>query len=690
MGLRELPIKISYRSKGFDNILDAFIIPAFKQSSVYKRSVGFFSSSVFELTGEGVREFVEHGGSIQLICSPELSEKDLEAIKLGYQLKETVVDRAVNSDLEKAFEPLGNDCLILLAELILRDVLNIKLVDVDDSYGIYHDKIGIFIDSEGDKVLFVGSPNESKNAYMGNYEKIRLSVSWKEGDIDRIKDDEDEFDAIWNGLNPFINTKKLNDAVIRKLQEEAGKRSLDLPKRKDEPIKLRDYQKEAIAAWKRNNNKGFYVMATGTGKTWTAIYTANEIIKKENILLVICAPYKHLVKQWYEDVHKIYPNFPTILISSENASWQDQLLEALMDSRYNDEKTVIAISTIKSFDTEKFERIVRKSKMKRMLIVDEAHRFKKLSDMTKRLYAYMLGLSATPASRKNDEFAEQLLSYFGGEVYDLPIEYAIDKGYLVHYNYHPIYVEATENDEAQFDYYTRMMSFCFKNNICIDVENLAKYKRARLRVISGAEEKISRIKWILSHIMEKDHFIVYCGDGRIYDEVDDEGNALRHIQYIKNILTESGYKVCQFTASEKMNERMRIVESFNKGMIDTMVAIRCLDEGINIPSIEGALLLSSNDDYREFVQRRGRILRTYYNMYTEKRKRMANIYDVIVLPSNSSHSFALIELRRFYEYARLASNYEECMDELNTLMARYGIDQDEFQNMDDLEADLDE
>lgn len=247
MGLRELPIKISYRSKGSDNILDAFIIPAFKQSVVYKRSVGFFSSSVFELTGEGVREFAEHGGSIQLICSPELSEKDIEAIRLGYQLKEAVVEQAVCADMEKVFEMLEDGSLCLLAELIVKDILNIKLVDVDDTYGIYHDKIGIFVDSIGDKVLFVGSPNESKNAYMGNYEKIRLSVSWREGDTDRIEDDEEEFDSIWNGLNPFIKRKELNDAVIRKLQEVAGKRNLNLLKGKDEPISLRDYQKEAIA-----------------------------------------------------------------------------------------------------------------------------------------------------------------------------------------------------------------------------------------------------------------------------------------------------------------------------------------------------------------------------------------------------------------------------------------------------------
>ena len=687
MGLKNLPIRISYRSKGENNILDSFIIPAFNISKIYKRSVGFFSSSVFELIGEGVKNFAANGGSIQIICSPELSEEDVEAIKLGYQLKDAIVHNVFIGDLRKALADLSDDKLSFLAELIERDILNIKLVDVDDIFGIYHDKIGLFEDFEGEKVLFVGSPNESKNAYLQNYEKIRLSMSWKTGDQERIDDDEEEFDSIWGGSNPFVKRKDITEAVIKEIKEQIEQKK-SISNENNQLIKLRDYQNEAIAAWCENNNMGFYVMATGTGKTWTAIYTALTIIKNESILLVICAPYKHLVKQWFEDVHKVLGEYITVMVSSENPDWQNELTDAIMDSKYNKKKTVIAISTIKSFYSEKFEKIAIKAKMNRMLIVDEAHRFKKLSSTTKRLYSYMLGLSATPSNKKNNEFGRELLDYFGGKVYDLPIEYAIEKGYLVHYNYHPIYVEATLEEEQKFDYYTKLMSSCFRNNNCIDVESLAKYKRARLRVISMAEEKINKIEWILSQVQEEEHFIVYCGDGRLYNNDLDEG--IRHIQFIKNKLTDNGYKVSQFTASEKMDERMQIVESFNKGMIDAMVAIRCLDEGINIPSIEGALLLSSNDDYREFVQRRGRILRTYYNIYTEKEKKIANIYDVIVLPNDYSKTFALIELRRFYEYARLAINQDKCLRELSDLLIRYGINIDEFKDVEDAEDELDE
>lgn len=687
MGLRNVPMKISYRSKGVDNVLDTFIIPAFKESNIYKRSVGFFSSSVFELTGNGVAAFVDNGGEIQLICSPELSDEDIEAINIGYEMKDALARNIFMNDLEEALNALDNENLIFLARMIEKDVLNIKLVDVDDDFGIYHDKIGIFGDTEGERVLFVGSPNESKGAYKSNYEKIRLSMSWKEGDLERIQDDEEEFDSIWNGTNPYLTRTDITEVVGKKVKEKVKERNITIKENQGQ-IVLRDYQKNAIDAWIENGKTGFYVMATGTGKTWTAIYTAKTVVDEESILLVICAPYKHLVKQWKEDVQKVFPKYPIIMISSENSSWQEELADAILDSKYNNHEPVIAISTIKSFESEKFEKIAKKTSMKRMLIVDEAHRFKNLSNTISRLYSYMLGLSATPSSRKNEEFGQLLVDYFGGEVYNLPIEYAIDKGYLVKYNYHPIYIDATEEDEDKFDYYTKLMSSCFKNNVCIDVENLAKYKRSRLRVISMAEEKTNKIEWILSQVAEKDHFIVYCGDGKLYEQNAEEG--IRHIQFIKNVLTDSGYKVSQFTASENMEERMQRVEAFNKGMIDTMVAIRCLDEGINIPSIEGALLLSSNDDYREFVQRRGRILRTYYNEITGRNKEIANIYDVIVLPSDKSKSFASIELRRFYEYARLAENRDECKREFNDLLIRYEIELEQLIDMEDMEDELDE
>lgn len=689
MALKDLNIKISYTSQGEGDILKDFLIPSLKEAVIYKRSVGFFSSSVFELLGVGLKQFINNGGIIKIICSSEMSKEDLEAIQLGYALKKAKSYKLFEDDFNKTIEDLDNENLIQMVNLISNGQMNVIVVDVKKSKGMYHDKIGILEDVEKNKVLFIGSPNESLSAYVHNYEKIRVSVSWNKGDIPRIEDDEREFEGIWNGANKYVHHIDYTYIIMEKLKEEAQKRNIKLPlsKKEKEPVELRDYQKEAIANWVANDCRGFYVMATGTGKTWTAIYSALSVIKCKPILLVICAPYKHLVRQWYEDVHKVLPENTIVMISSENCNWEDQLLDAVLNIKYRKKTTLIAISTIKSFNTKKFSRIVNKATVEKMLIVDEAHRFKNLNDEIKDNYRYMLGLSATPFKRKQDRFGQELMDYFGGQVYNLPLEYAIDNNYLVHYNYYPIYVNATESEERSFERYTNLMASCFKNNVCIDVENFAKYKRSRLRIISMAQEKIDRIHWILSHVREDDHFIIYCGDGRLFEE--QRGEEVRHIQYVKDILTNMEYRVNQFTAEENIKERMQVVNSFNKGMIDALVAIRCLDEGINIPSIKGALILSSNDDYREFVQRRGRILRTYTNEYTGEKKTIANIYDVIVLPSVNV-SFAQIELRRFFEYARLADNVSYCMHELKDLLTRYNLVLEDVMDFEENEGELDE
>lgn len=686
MALKDLQISISYKSKGENNILDDFLIPAYRQSNLYKRSVGFFSSSVFELTGKAVSDFADRGGKIQLICSPDLSKEDIEAINLGRELKKEVYQNCLAKDIENCLNELEIERLVLLAKLVATGALEVKVVDLQESNGIYHDKIGIFVDDNNDKVLFVGSANETKYGILQNYEKIRISMSWNgSGDLAKIEDDELEFDEIWEGNNKYLVYCDLNKLIESKVSEVASRRKINLPER--QPIKLRPYQEEAIQKWLDNEKNGFYEMATGTGKTWTAIYTAKKVLDEENTLLVICAPYKHLVRQWYEDVIKVFKNYPTVMVSSENTAWSEELANAIMQSKYGKKTSIIVISTIKSFFSERFSTLINKSDLTKMLIVDEAHRFRNLSESIKKQFCYKLGLSATPAKNAKDEFAKELTEYFGGVVYRLTIETAIEKGHLVHYKYYPIFVNATDQEEEQFKYYTKRMLGCFKKGVCVKRDEFVKQKRARLRVIGMAQEKREKFNEIMSCMKEKDHFIVYCGDGKIYEKADD---GLRHIQDVKNKLTEMNYKCSQFTASENISERMNIVKNFNKGMIDCIVAIRCLDEGINIPSIEGALILTSNDDYREFVQRRGRILRTYYNQFKEENKKTANIYDVIVLPSEDTEKIAEIELRRMYEYMRLADNCDELKPKLNELMSKYGLESSIFSTFGDEEDDLDE
>ena len=681
MSYKDIKIQKSYISCGDDNIATAFVTPMLKQAKVYKRSVGYFSSGVFETITDGIVSLARNGGNIRLIASPKLSEDDIEAIKLGYEKKEHVAANAFTDMFLSELEEMKDANLSLLVDLIANEILDIKIA-VANSIGDYHDKLGIFIDENDNKVAFFGSSNSSVNGYKNNYEKIRTARSWVEGEDLRVKDEEEEFDSLWNGSNPYVSTYDYKESARKNVLEVIDRRVQR--KRASSAIKLRDYQEEAIAAWKANNYKGFYVMATGTGKTWTAIFSAKELLKEHKSTIVICAPYKHLVKQWEEDVRTIFSDAKIILVSSENPGWDNQISQEIIRKKYNKDNQIIIISTIASFNMERFKRAIGKSSDSKLLIVDEAHRFTDRSDELKNQYEYMLGLSATPFSGSSSEKGKLLMDFFGGQVFNLPIETALERGFLVKYNYHPVYVTATEDEEKKFNVFSRQIASCFINGVCINPDLLVRALRNRLRVISMAEQKIYNIDKFIKDIPDRDHFVVYCGDGKLFD--DSTGEEIRHIQAVKRALTKSDYRSSQFTAKENMKERISLVDAFNNGEISALAAIRCLDEGINIPSIKTALILSSNDDYREFVQRRGRILRTF------KDKEYADIYDVIVLPSSDMQAWAKIELRRFYEYARLADNWNDLKREFDAKLEDYNLSIDDINiyEYEEQEVELDE
>lgn len=685
MNFLNLDLQRSYISCGDHSIAPAFIVPALKCAKSYRRSVGFFSSGVLEPVMDGVVALARNHGTIQLIASPKLSQEDITAITTGYAAREQIIENAFIKDFNDTIRELNDEKLQLLATLIARGTLDIQIV-VTKKLGIYHDKLGLLEDNDGNIIAFFGSANSSENAYVNNYEKIRLARSWVSGEDETVADEREEFERLWNGQNEFVETHKYMDSVkkcILKVIEERKDETQNSGS-KTTGIKLRDYQEKAIEAWKNNGYHGFYVMATGTGKTWTAIYSAKELIKEHSAFIVICAPYKHLVKQWAEDVGKAFPEASIILVSSENPGWDNQIKQQIIGQKFNPEKQIIVISTIASFKMDRFFAAIGKSKEDKLLIVDEAHRFTERTDTIAKCFKYMLGLSATPYSGSSAVQGLELMRYFGGQVFSLPIEEALDRKYLVPYYYHPIYVYANADEEKRFQHHTHLILSCYRNNKLVNPDLLVKSLRNRLRVISMVEEKQTQLDRILSEIKENDHFVVYCGDGHLFDP--STGDDLRHIQSVKRVLKGHGYKASQFTAKENMADRMQLVDSFNKGEIDALAAIRCLDEGINIPSIKSALILSSNDDYREFVQRRGRILRTYQG------KAAAHIYDVIALPTAELSTWAKIELRRFNEYARLALNWQDLLPELDSYLIHYGLSYDDIDVYDyeNMEVELDE
>lgn len=681
MNFKDIDIRISYISCGDENIADSFLVPALRCTKLYKRSVGFFSSGVFEPIIDGIVTLARNGGHIQLIASPKLNASDVVAIEEGYRKREEIIEDAFSRDFVDSIEGLDDDQLNLLVALIAQGTLDIQIA-VTKTIGDYHDKLGIMEDFDGNTIVFYGSANSSLNGYKDNYEKIRIVKSWIDSQVESVEDEKKEFDALWNHLNPYVTVYSYKESASKEILQVIQNRKERHSKTQEEPITLRSYQEEAIDAWVDNGYQGFYVMATGTGKTWTSIFAAKKLIEKYAAMIVICAPYKHLVKQWSEDIERAFPGAKLILVSGENPNWETQITQEIIRKKYNPQNQIIIISTIASFDTERFEKTISKSAEDKLLIVDEAHRFTAMNDGVKNTYKYLLGLSATPFSGSSAQKGLDLMRFFGGQVFNLPIEDALGK-FLVNYHYYPIFVRATLDEEERFRYHSKKIISCFKNNVCINKDLLVKSVRNRLRVISMAEEKQTSIHSIIGQVNDHDHVVVYCGDGKLFDN---ESGEIRHIRFVKGILDELGYKPSQFTAKENMQERMNLVDQFNKGNITALAAIRCLDEGINIPSIKSALILSSNDDYREFVQRRGRILRQFGD------KKYADIYDVIVLPSYELTTWAKIELRRFLEYAHLSLNWAELEPVLNGLLNDYGltIEDIDVYDYEEVEEPLDE
>lgn len=688
MNFKDFDINISYKSVGEDSFSE-IINPLLSCSKIYKRSVGFFSSSALNFIGDGILTMAKNGGHIYLATSPKLSEDDIFAIQQGYDARDIVKNQFIK-EVKNTLLDLSDDNAKILYLLIKEEIVDIKIVLKQG--GMYHDKLAILEDFSGNTIACVGSNNESANGYNSNYEKIRVYKSWLDYD-GRIHDETSEFNSIWNNENEELQVYDFMEAFKSELIEKVE--HTGVYSRKKNKYKMRPYQEEAKTNWNNNNHTGFFVMATGTGKTITSLYTIKDLVTEEKVFTVIAVPYKHLVSQWAEDAKEFFPDAHIVCVHGEIKDAETKIYASYLSSK-SSYKPLIIITTIKSFFLKKYVNLYDKIEYKKLLIVDEAHNFyNSLSDELSAKYVYKLGLSATPVFGTDEEKTKILLNWFGGKVIDFPIEKAIGK-YLVNYEYHPIFVYATEEDETKFAKYTQMMLSAFdsKSGKIIDEEKFTIGYRGRLKAISMAEEKLENISKIFNEIEDKDHTIIYCSDGKVNTEQEE----IRHLEHVLSLINNSilplgpSVKASKFTATEDINTRLQLIDNFNKGKINYLVAIRCLDEGINIPSIKSALILSSNDNYREFVQRRGRILRLYTDPDTHQEKQKSDIYDVIVLPSTENKSFIEIELRRFYEYSRLALNSSSLDKQLNELLDSYGLTQEDilFKNEFTYGGDLDD
>ncbi|WP_017652016.1 DNA phosphorothioation system restriction enzyme [Fortiea contorta] len=442
---------------------------------------------------------------------------------------------------------------------------------------------------------------------------------------------------------------------------------------------LRPYQRQAIHNWFANNGRGTLKMATGSGKTITALAIACELYQQINlqVLLVVC-PYRHLVTQWARECEKF--NLQPILAFENLRNWQSQLSSQIYNLRSGAQKFVTVITTNSTLVGDGLQSQLKYFPDKTLIIGDEAHNLgaPKLEESLPRRVGLRLALSATPERYFDDDGTQSLFDYFGPVLQpEFRLRDAIAQGALVHYLYHPVLVELTEAESIAYLKLTKRIgrALLYQERENGDLENHEDLKpllMQRARLIGTAQNKLTALRELMTTRHQTTHTLFYCSDG---SQEERQRSSSRQLQAVAKILgVELGLRISTYTAQTPLNQREILRRQFESGELQGLVAIRCLDEGVDIPAIQTAVILASSGNPRQFIQRRGRVLRPHPG------KERATIFDMIVLPPDLDRNALEIErnllkkeLRRFVEFADLADNAGEARIKLLDLQKRYGL-----------------
>lgn len=718
MGFLNIDIKSEYRSR-LDNVIKDFYVPVLKQAVLYKRAVGFFSSTALVEMSAGICGLVKNGGKIQLIASPHLSANDIEAINNGLKRRDDVIEEALIRQLS---EPIGAEetaRLNLLSNLIAAGVLEIKIafLETDNTVGMFHEKMGLMYDNDQNIIAFSGSMNESFNAFRQNYEAVDVFTSWT-SDENRVMAKQAAFNAMWNDYEPSIRVRdfpKVADLIVKKYRTDNNtdlsldEKSFDAESNDESfatkadngphipsKVKMRPYQIEAINSWAEKDYRGIFDMATGTGKTYTALAAIATLYKatSNNLAVFIVCPYQHLVEQWKDDIVAFGMKPIVCYSASSQRNWKERLKTAATSFNIGVQNHFCVVTTNATFSSDYVQGIVKKMRGNVLLVVDEAHNFgaENLSTTLMDNMKYRLALSATIDRHGDPEGTSKLYAYFGEKCIEYTLKDAIDNKMLTPYYYYPVVVSLSETELEEYLDLTAKI----RKNVHPDKRGkvvLSEYAKMllikRARLVSGAVEKIDVLRGLMQDYKDDNHMLVYCGATTMHDVDYKEGKAhaddIRQIDLVADLLgNELGMRVSKFTSEEDAAERERIKADFAEGEhLQAVVAIRCLDEGVNIPSIKTAFILASSTNPKEYVQRRGRVLRLF------KGKTHAVIYDFITLPFaleltnqvepevlESGKSLALREIVRMKDFAAIAENPFDSDDLISQIQSAYGIEFD--------------
>jgi superfamily II DNA or RNA helicase len=663
--LRELELLPVYDSEQYDLIRD-LQVPLLCQAKDYLRGVGFFTSGWLRLAAQGMATLMTNSGSARIVVSPILEQADWDALQFGESAKNDSVLREVLSrnidDLELTME---KDTRNALAWMVADGLLEFRFALPRDrvSAGDYHDKVGIFTDDDGDQVAIHGSLNDSVKASL-NGEAFSVFKSWDAGQDPYVVMHRTRLEALWNNQNKQFKVYRIPDAIrekfiqLRNSSNPPYTRPIAL-KINDVsphcPVELHGYQKAAIEEWLNASCRGVFEMATGTGKTITSLAAAVSAYQEHGRLaVVILVPYLHLLDQWALNCRQF--GLDPILCSGEHGRWQIEVKSAIQDFNIGVKKYICIIAAHKTAAMDRFASAIRRIPAKDTLLIgDEAHGLgaSHLRNALTENATLRIGLSATPKRWFDDEGTDTIFRYFGPTCFEYSLDQAIGQ-FLTPYEYFPQLVSLTDEEAELYGELTQKIvaiAASAEQNYEFR-ERLKKLLLQRSRIISSAQQKLPALLQLL-HRMKEDSrrsgeeltgILIYCAPGR-------------HREVLQAVAA-LGLRCHEFVYDVSLAEREELLSQFGDGDIQVLVAIKCLDEGVDVPSTKFAFILASSTNPREFVQRRGRILRK------SKGKDRAFVYDFLVVPPSERLALKLRddvailqrEMPRFAEFASSAMN----------------------------------
>jgi len=693
-----------YYENDSQSIGNQLIRTCLKECKKYRRGTAFFASSSFLTYADALYHVIKNNVTIEILCSPVINDSKLINLlqqNVSPEERLDTIQRYQEDILRKAIKYKENPqhksylAAEMLAYLVANNQLIIKIAikksdswpdpwpteeEVDKHAHLYHVKRGYFVFEDGKRVVFEGSFNETQGSMQDHGEHATVYKSWKDGlEGDWAEKRIKKIDRDWEEENDTLHIRDLSKDLLEKIRESAKKNkeirdphhkqkipSQPMPPINEQPLEkkewhldLRHYQKKAFEEWRDNNYQGIIALATGTGKTMTALEALIRF--KENNphgFIFIVVPSQPLAVQWRDDIHDLEKNFITIDGFDSKDKWFNKLGSLINQSKFNKiDNAPITIAVRKTFNTREFQDYLQQlsgcKEKNHFIIVDECHHYngpEQIKYLPENINIRM-GLSATPYDQFEGEQEDRYLDkYFKEVVHIYSIADGIREKYLTEYEYYVI--ETHMNDEEAEKYFELSEQIRKMQNA--DDPEMKKNRDIKLfersRLVGSIEDKLGKLKDL---IQEKGkNTLVYCGDAK--DEI-----GLKQIENVTKIFNNKGWNTGKITADEDANERKTTINNLQNGKIDVIISIRVLDEGVNIPSVEEAYILASRRSEREYIQRRGRVLRTYDG------KDKARIYDFVVMGSLSNKgnfkSLNKSEFERVFQFTKDASNKDELL-----------------------------